>query len=184
MPPASLVLLPLKTKNDKGWDLLHQPILWPHEWFAALYSQYPTVFVERLLGGAAEKVGAFWRAVSAHPGMRDFSHESPDKAIPICISGDGVPVVGIGKTWQRGVDVWHWFSLLGDQSSLGSYWLISAVWGHLLVDTDDANTKNALLKKIWWSMMALWKGEWPTEDEEGMPLRGTPQGKLADGWLL
>jgi len=186
LPAAGLTIIPVKAKNARGWKPCHQPFFWPHEWFAALYRGYPIVFTDKLVGGSEAKLQKFWQVMLGSPLCHPVSLEEradfPAKAIPICIGGDGVPGLGVGKSWQRGVDVWFWYSLLAPSSSMGTYWLITAIWGHLLVDKTNVNTKKHVLKKLHWSFMALLEGTWPTRDENGRRLHNVPTGPLAEGW--
>lgn len=186
LPMPSLVSLPVASLSVRGWMLNHLGVLWPHEMFAALYHQYPEVFRQNLLGGSPDNVPRFWKHMERHPAMASNPHHAlpafPQKAIPLCLAGDGVPVLSIGKSWQQSADVWFWYSLLNTGFSISGFWLITCLWSMQMCETFLCSTKTKFMKKLHWSLMSLYQGCWPAVDEEGRATLDSRSGFLADGW--
>ena len=88
----------------------------PHALFGQLYQHDKQEFVNRLLGGSEDGISRFWtevadtRRYANHPIRLRSNHAT--KCIPIGIHGDGVQVVGVGRTWSKGIDAFSWSSLL------------------------------------------------------------------------
>ena len=103
------VLLFGEAKHFKQYFIL------PHELFASLFHNYPAHFRQRMLGadGAMER---FWEQMQNHPALENnpvtTKRNWKNLYIPFGLHGDGVPISGVGKSWQRSAEVWSWNSLL------------------------------------------------------------------------
>ena len=118
-------------------------------------------------------------ALSATPlaKRRDFK----TKCVPISLHSDGVPVSGIGRAWSRSVSVYSWQSMIGRGSTLDICFLTFMIFHSLMVKIAGEDTFTKFSKKLAWSLKWLAKGQWPTEDENGIPLAGGG-GLLAGGF--
>ena len=89
----------------------HQFFMLPHQLFANLYHHYRSEFRRRILG-AEGAIEHFWNTMSDHPALND--HPMKEKRnwktlyVPIALHGDGVPISGVGKSWQRSAEIWSW----------------------------------------------------------------------------
>ena len=134
------VSLPLRSKiMPLGWYMdRNQYFLWPHERFSAvIYHWYlPSV----------EKVQEFWDAMTMTENPQMDEHNIRGKTnlrthcIPISLHGDGVPVAGLGKSWAKLIDVWHWVSLLGQGGTLDMCMYIYSVYQRSLCKVLSHNT--------------------------------------------
>ena len=79
---------------------------------------------------------------------------------------DNVHIKGVGKSWGRSGDFWQWMSLLGEGTAEETIYLIVGLSSVLRFDL----SLKVALKVINWSLRALYKGEWPTEDWNDEPL--------------
>jgi len=147
-----------------------QQIMLPHHVFASLYEQRQ-VFTQRMLGGSAENVPAFWEAMRAHPalighamcGRTDYQRH----AIPVSLHGDGVPVTAIGKAWGRSVQAYSWSSMLAQGPTTSCNFLIFFIYKSLACKSDDRDTVGDFWKTLCYSLNWLFQGSWPLRDVNG-----------------
>jgi hypothetical protein len=169
---------------------VEHPILLPHELFAKLYEHRPDEFFQRLCNGSTDNIGKFWDAMlrpPAHPACDGHTlHTIPNfkqVLIPLAFHGDGVPVAGVGRAWQKSLDVYSWCSLLSTGSTLRANFLIYAIYDKLTIKSGDMSAFGVFIELLAWSLRALYEGKWPTMDVHGRPIRdaraGTP---LAGGF--
>ena len=91
-------------------------LLLPHELFATLYEKYHSKFLELMVPDGPEALKTFWSRMKFHPGFQ--SHPLLDipsfeeRAIPVNLHGDCVPITGIGKVWAKNLLALHWSSAL------------------------------------------------------------------------
>ena len=91
------VEVPMKIDEHTSEHFM-QSIIDPHAAFADIYTNSPEAFESRICGGNFNRISSFWHDMQDHPGYATH----PDhitKCIPIDLHGDGVPVVGVGKSW-------------------------------------------------------------------------------------
>ena len=178
----------LKWKNVKQCS---QFILLPHMLFAKIYQQGEVVFKQLMLGGDDSKLGRFWgqmagtRHFQSHPvkGKRDFAR----RCIPIGLHGDGVTVVGCGRSWQKQCDAWSWSSLLCNETTRVSQYLIFLCFYHNRAYIAGKETLATFYRHLRWSLNALFEGRWPTIDPDGSPIPGgslLAGGYYAATWLI
>ena len=81
-------------------------------------------------------------------------------------------------------------SVHAQSKTIDKTFLIWACWGHRVARGAAKNTFDAFLKVLCWSLTWLWRGEWPTEDWDGVKYRKgswqykaahTNNGRQADG---
>ena len=121
----------------------------------------------------------FWETFSGHPCMQ--GHPIKDKpgwqteAIPLCMHGDEVPAVGVGKIWSRSALLFSFFSMMATLAGRSSEDTNIYIWGcfeKLIIGTTEAtlgttDTFGLLLK---WSFTILMEGKWPARDWQGLEL--------------
>ena len=93
----------LHTVDEEGNEgIANLEIVYPHEVFSIMYDKYEAQFTSRMLGGDAANVSSFWDSMRDHPAyeshpMRGRS-EFKDKCIPLGFHGDGVSMLGVGRS--------------------------------------------------------------------------------------
>ena len=108
------VELPFASNNRLGHEYLQQSLLLPHSMFAHLYANYPEVFRSFVLGGK-QNTEEFWAAIEGSDHYNDHwvkDFEDRGHVIPLGLHGDGVPVVGRGKSWSKSLEIYSWSSLM------------------------------------------------------------------------
>ena len=102
--------LPMKLIGNRFLQV-DQSLLWPHVMFSDIYHNYPESWRKRV-AAPADVMEKFWRDMADTPAMaRNPVKQRPSymtKAIPIRFHGDGVPVTGVGKAWNKMADVFSW----------------------------------------------------------------------------
>ena len=97
-----------------------QSLLAPHILFSVLYHSYRPAFEQYILGREGA-IATFWADVADDPQYRRHPVKGRPNhgthAIPLGIHGDGVPALGIGKTWQKSFEAWSWGSIVGAAAS-------------------------------------------------------------------
>ena len=125
---------------------------------------------------------------ASHPVRLRPDHKS--MCIPIGIHGDGVQVVGVGRTWSKGVEAFSWTSLLALGATVMINFVIWVCFSKCMCTSDDKHTMRRFWSELKWSLSWLEKGVWPTTDSSGKLIRsknaGTPLagGYYAVVWLL
>ena len=119
--------IPLK-RGAFGTAMVGQAILLPHVLFSVMYHHYRDAFDKYILGSAG-RVAQFWADMRGNPQYDDHPmrrrRDHGTKAIPIAIHGDGLPCIGVGKTWQKSFEAFSWSSLTGTgKCTLLMNWLI------------------------------------------------------------
>ena len=95
------------------------PFLLPHLMFSFLFSSRHELFVERFLGpgGSTQTLVDFWMQVERLKDPRLEGHPMQkrsawrEKAIPLQLHGDGVPVTAVGRATAESLDAVAWNSL-------------------------------------------------------------------------
>ena len=88
-----------------------QQIFLPHVMFSDLYHKYPSKW-QAHVAPSVEVIEGFWAAMADHPlvqctpirGREGYQQH----CIPIRVHGDEVPVVGVGRAWQKLFLVLSW----------------------------------------------------------------------------
>ena len=94
--------LPLQLNSVIGF--FSQCAMWPHEVLSALYHEYKSEWKTRILPDPS-KLRKFWRSIQDNPlldghpvlGVKKWM----SRCIPISIHGDGVPCIGVGRSWGK-----------------------------------------------------------------------------------
>ena len=144
----------------------------PHLLVATLYTNYYSVFKERILGGDEGNVSQFWSQMTNRPAYpthpmhnhaRGWNHMR--RAVPIGLHCDGVVTTGSGKVWKRMVEAMSWSSLLCQRgTSYFRNYLICMLVNMLMVAKDDVNTMNDFFRELCWSLYWLYMGVHPDRD--------------------
>ena len=132
---------------------------WPHELFSAVYKHFPKEWIARIRGVA--DLGDFWRRVAgapqmaSHPLLRD-QHCALDKTIPFSLHGDGVPIVGAGKSYQQSADIYSFCSLVAQGSTKETNFIVAMLFARS--QASGGHTTRAFWRKLTWSLTALFNG--------------------------
>lgn len=165
--------MPMVTLSKEFRNALDQKIFLPHVLFSDIYNQYPDAWRERILPSTS-KLNEFWHEMQNSPILVNHPIRNLDnyqsRAIPLAIHGDGVPIVGVGKTWGKSVDVFSWRSLLATGSTIQFTFYVWSVFQKLLAQMPLFNTKSRFWRIFVWSLENLQRGTWPTHDWNGRPL--------------
>jgi hypothetical protein len=99
LPTAKMEPMPISNKKTReGWSNMGLKVVFPHELFAALFTDYPDKFRSCICSGTAV-LKEFWQSQEDHPQMaghplRDRENYT-EKAVPLSFHGDGIPVTGL-----------------------------------------------------------------------------------------
>jgi len=138
-------------------------VLLPHEYFAAAYAEDNRW--QSCMLPLQSKLEVFWFCFSKHPMMRNHPWwERPDrltKCIPVCVHGDEVPVVGVGKIWSRSALIFSWFSLMANAAgatTMTTTFYIWSVFEKFCIGTncDSPGFMDLFFQILTWSFHALW----------------------------
>lgn len=160
LPPLFYTEVPFKA--PLGY--CEQGFLLPHEMFAAIYHKYPATWQKAFLPGT-DTLQDFWHSVRDHPQM----HKHPlvkrtgyaQKAIPLGLHGDDVPITGIGKVWAKLMTVFSFTSLIASGQTKDTQFYIWSVFRRICNESGDANTYDCFFKIMEWSFYWLYEGVWP-----------------------
>ena len=167
------------------------PILLPHVLFNHYYSTNRARFDELFLGNCKsdDDLESFWNTLRERNDPRLKGHPMCRKAgwmrktIPFSFHGDGVPVLQVGKSGSKSVDVYSLQSLLNTTGSSDfSKILITMVFTANRADGTETEIWRVLLWSLHWMAMGKWPQvdwnfkEWPQDSPEaqlvGRPLAG------------
>ena len=154
----------------------------PHALFSNLFHNRPIAFARRFLGcedikDATTKLTTFWSGVpDADPrkvklkeafALKGGGDEMFQRAVPLAVHGDGVPVGKIG------VEAISLYGMLGrGLSTMDQKILMSGIIHQCASDSTAGDIWSAIV----WSLTALWAGAHPRRDLDGEPwAQGTPQ---------
>ena len=181
---SHLVELPLTTIPSNLVQMGHQCMIYPHELFASLYNHYHGAFLDRLWV-SAERMQNFWTSVAHTQQFREHPVQSRDNferlCIPLIVHSDGVPCMGIGKSWSKVFDIYSWGSMLptsGDTSR--SLFLAFGT----LSKVCHRDTFTQICTILVWSFRAMWEGRWPSHHWDGTKYPPTSSAGLKAGSLL
>ena len=63
-----------------------------------------------------------------------------DTVVPLSIHGDGVTVTGVGRSWNKSVDVLSWASLLASGATLSIFHLIFIIFDTLYCEIESEHS--------------------------------------------
>lgn len=112
----------------------------------------------------------------------------PNRAIPIGVHGDEVPMSGRGKVWCKMAVVFSWFSLLCPMLPTKESLLLIWACNPAQFMEGIGGTLDSFWKALAWSFGILRSGRWPHRDHRGVRYaRSSPEhhkaGKhIAGGW--
>ena len=113
-----------------------------------------------------------------HPLTQRVDYAS--KVIPLRLFGDGIAVLGVGKSWGRSVDAFTIQPLLSQLPGKFSTILLSLVWK----GRRDTRTLPRMWQILVWSLTALADGRYPALDWRGQKFpEGSEEAILANRFL-
>ena len=192
----SAVSVLLKVPNNPvEHSRLDTKIILPHVFFSKLWEEKRTSFYQGLLGqDDGSLVKAFWKAMADTP-MFAAKHaawaskgHNLDKVIPLAVHGDGVTYQNVGRTNSKTLEVLSWTSLLSQECTIKTTFIICMIPKHLNKDSGISPTWQTLWRQLVWSFNALFEGLWPAKDwrgcdwPAGSPEAAKANSPLADGW--
>ena len=133
-----------------------QSVLLPHALFGQLYKHDKAEFKSRALGGSEDNIARFWDQIAHtkryndHPIRTKSDHKT--KCVPIGVHGDGVQVVGVGRSWSKGVEAFSWSSLLAIGNTVMINFLIWICFARCMCSSPDKHTMCKVWKELRWSL--------------------------------
>ena len=110
------------------------------------------------------KLRHFWDEMEDHPLLVGHPVRArrnwKSLCVPISIHGDGVPCVGVGKSWTKSMELLSWASCVASGTTMNTFHYIFGVFAHLLSTRFGMNTMQQFWKILAWSLRALFAGEW------------------------
>ena len=149
-------------------------ILLPHEMMHHLWES-TTGWVTSIMPDA-EALPRFWGSFSGHPCMENHpvkkSGDYMEKAVPLAMHGDEVPVFGVGKIWARSGLAFSWLSLLATAAGRSAADCNLYVWGvfekFLIPEGNEViGTMQVFWQIMHWSFSIIYTGKWPSRDWQG-----------------
>ena len=164
------VEFPLRSLGGQTFNAT-QSILLPHVWFAHVFREYPEAFKARVCP-SHDALRAFWREMDDNPQM--VGHPLQDRpgyrrwAVPLSLHGDGVPVTGVAKAWQKGMNIWSWNSLVASGATTQFNFYIYGVWKAMCCRAGGHPTMRLFWRILAWSLRWFYRGLWPDVDWNGV----------------
>ena len=157
----------LHLKLHNAIQYVGQLALWPHDMFSSLYHKYPLEWASRIVPDVS-RISAFWNSLRDMPllenhcvkGRRNWTN----LCIPISLHGDGVPIVGVGRSWSKSLEILSWASCIAQGSTLGTFNYICSVFAAALVTEAGRDTLAELFRVLAWSLRAMYNGKHPERD--------------------
>ncbi|CAE7788811.1 unnamed protein product [Symbiodinium necroappetens] len=111
------------------------------------------------------------------------------RCVPLALHGDGVPLTGVGKSWQNTITDFSFYSLLGEGKTPDLLMFVYCLFDKLRkMGRDSTATAHRFFEILRWSFRIIWSGTWPSHDYNGRKYKpGSEEAKkagkpLADGW--
>jgi len=145
------------------------PILLPHLVFSHYYSVDKNRFKNLFLGDCdtLDKIEEFWTELETRGDPRLKSHpmcrqkDWKKKMIPFSFHGDGVPVLQVGKSNSKTVDVYSIQSIFNKTvNSMSSKILVALIF----TANRCSGTEDELWRVLIWSFHWMFMGKWPPVD--------------------
>ena len=122
-----------------------------------------------------DRLRAFWESQSNSPQLQGHPIKQirnwKERCIPLSFHGDGVPVVGVGKSWSKSMTMYSFSSVVGLGTTIQSMWLIWAVFKDVCSGGGLRDTRFVFYRRLCWSFAALYTGLWPERDWLGRLLK-------------
>ena len=177
-PPPFMHPVPLKvpkaTEGEPEIRTSDFPIFLPHVWFSHYYNTNRPKFESLFLGDhkSSNQIAAFWTELSSRNDPRLKDHPMTKTAdwknvyVPLSLHGDGVPVLQVGKSNTRSLDVMSMSSLFCTAgSSLESQ---MTLWMAFLMNITEMSEVE-IWRILLWSFHWLYRGIWPLVDHNRQP---------------
>jgi hypothetical protein len=140
VPPtlsAELVSVPMASKNPRGYELQDIAFIDPHVAFSRFHED--NHLWKQFLAPSDDALEEFWNGQLRAESPRLQNHPMMSVPnwkrifVPLFLHGDGVPVVGVGKSWGKSMDSYNWGSILAQGTTKMVNFLICAVFHVCLV---------------------------------------------------
>ena len=98
-----------------------------------------------------------------------------ERAIPLALHGDDVPVVGVGKAWCALMTTFSWTSMLSTGETRDCQYYIYGIFERVRqTDVDDQGNDSLgiFFKILAWSLTWLYRGQWPDRNWKGKKRHG------------
>ena len=163
LPQPFLFRLPFR----RPFGELLQSCLLPHELFASIYHNYKSTWAKCIVK-SEEVCEHFWKTMEGHPAIVPGMTSRPNffrRCIPFALHGDGVPLTGVGKSWQHMITDFSFYSLLGEGNTADLLMFLFCMFDKLRqVGRDSRATAHRFFEILRWSFKQIWLGTWPTHD--------------------
>ena len=161
----------------------------PHLVFSSIFHKYKNAWGKVMLP-SPKRPCEFWKLQAKHPSYKNHpvlrgNPQFAQRSIPLPLHGDGTPVVGVGKIWNRQLTIFSFNSHLG----LGSAKDMQLHKWSFFDETQSEDTLPQFFKILARSLRWLQLGNHPDENHLGQkypcldPRRQIGQ-HLACRWLL
>jgi len=175
------VSIPMKGAPD---DRPSCSILLPHE---LLHGMYSGGGWDKSIVPADNLLPKFWANFRQHPCMQGHPIFRRDdferRAVPLCLHGDEVPVVGVGKIWCHSVLQFSFNSLLATAAGRSAADTQMFIWG-IFEKFVLPETMPAFFELLRWSFEVCLSGKWPAKDWRGVRYPpGTPEARRSGSLL-
>ena len=174
-PMPTEVNIPMQGTNP---EKASSYIMLPHETFHAMYHSAKG-WTSSILPDSS-KLASFWSTFCKHPAMVDHpisKRSDKNKAVPFCLHGDEVPIVGVGKIWCRSALCFSMSSLMATAAGRSAAETNLYVWGvfeKYVLPTEGVvrGTMDTFWMVMKWSFEILMSGRWPSKNWKGEKIHG------------
>ncbi|OLQ11797.1 hypothetical protein AK812_SmicGene4402 [Symbiodinium microadriaticum] len=174
-PMPTEVNIPMQGTNP---EKASSYIMLPHETFHAMYHSAKG-WTSSILPDSS-KLASFWSTFCKHPAMVDHTtskRSDKHKAVPFCLHGDEVPIVGVGKIWCRSALCFSMSSLMATAAGRSAAETNLYVWGvfeKYVLPTEGVvrGTMDTFWMVMKWSFEILMSGRWPSKNWKGEKIHG------------
>ena len=123
--------IPMADARTRKVSKVLQSIILPHVLFSNLANHYRSAF-RRFICSGREQLVSWWKTQenTAQVLENEDLLEVPnyqEVMVPLIVHGDGVPCVGLQKSWMRMVDAISWSSLMAEPGT-GTLDLVMLIW--------------------------------------------------------
>ena len=168
--------MPIKAINAIGYITKEITFVWPHLLFSLMYHQFRDHWNRFVCPGQAA-LQKFWADIrsTGHPqlSLPDILNRADldDRCIPLFLHADGTPVTAVGKAGQSMMDTFSWGSSLVWGKTADSLFFILSIIVRSFSKVLGMQTDKHVARKLAFSFDCIWKGEFPSHDEFGVPYR-------------
>ena len=147
----------------------------PHLWLNHMFTNCRDVFTDTVMSNSINP-RQFWTEVASRRDPRLQHHptlEKPgwmDRAIPLMVHGDGVPVTRVGQSGTKSLDTISWQSLFAAGVGVRNvkHLIFTIFEDNKAVPRadDESNTMRDVWEIVAWSFEAMFEGRFPDKDHK------------------